>query len=262
MSTDATEYLEVSFVDSQQDHGRDEVIVLVHGTGGTTDTHYKHLYPLLAQHHRVVGVDWTDPGSQTLETQQLVDQVLGVIEQLHLHEHQISLVGYSLGAVIASLVVAQQPLLITNLVLIAGWVKTDNQQLLRNQLSTHLATTDPDALAQFDVLAAFSGSYLASLSDEQLARIVANMQPTTGFGAKQMELNRRISIAGVLGRISARTLVIGGEQDFMVPIRHQRQLVDAIAHARFVSVDAGHAVVFERPAELAKHILEFIVDQP
>lgn len=258
MTIDATEYLEVSFVDSQDDRGSDEVIVLVHGTGGTTDTHYTHLYPMLARHHRVVGVDWTDPGTETLETQQLVDQVLGVIDQLQLHEHRITLVGYSLGAVIASLVAAQQPQVITNLVLIAGWVKTDNQQLLRNQLSAHLATTDPEALGQFDVLAAFSGTYLASLSEEQVNRIVANMQPTTAFGAKQMELNRRISIAGVLGRIAANTLVIGCEQDIMVPVRHQLQLAEAIAGAEFVSVDAGHAVVFERPAELATHVLGLV----
>src|SRR5699024_9901947 len=185
---------------------------------------------------------------------------LGVIEQLQLHEHRITLVGYSLGAVIASLVAAKQPQLITNLVLIAGWVQTDNQQLLRNQLSAHLAATDPEALAQFDVLAAFSGTYLASISDEQVVRIVANMQATSAFSAKQMELNRRISIAGVLGRISAATLVIGCEQDIMVPIRHQLQLVEAIAEAEFVSIDAGHAVVFERPAELASHILEVVAD--
>ena len=260
MTTDAAEYLEVSFVDSQDDYGSDEVIVLIHGTGGTTDTHYTHLYPMLAAHHRVVGVDWTDPGTDTLETQQLVDQALGVIEQLQLHERRITLVGYSLGAVIASLVAAKQPQLITNLVLIAGWVKTDNQQLLRNQLSAHLATTDLEALAQFDVLAAFSGTYLASLSDEQVARMVTNMQPTTAFGSKQMELNRRISVAGMLGRISANTLVVGCEQDIMVPLRHQLQLAEAIADAEFVSVDAGHAVVFERPAELATHILELVAD--
>ncbi|HJF15317.1 MAG TPA: alpha/beta hydrolase [Enteractinococcus helveticum] len=258
MATDTTEFLEVSFVDSQDDYGSNEVIVLVHGTGGTTDTHYTHLYPMLAQYHRVVGVDWTDPDTETLETQQLVDQVLGVIDQLRLHEHRITLVGYSLGAVIASLVAAQQPQLISNLVLISGWVKTDNQQLLRNQLSTRLAETDPEALAQFKVLAAFSGTYLASISDEQVEGIVANMQSTTAFDAKQMELNRRISIAGVLGRISAHTLVVGCQQDIMVPIRHQLQLAEAIADAEFVTIDAGHAVVFERPAELADHILEMV----
>lgn len=109
-------------------------------------------------------------------------------------------------------------------------------------------------------LAAFSAIYLASLSDEQVGRIVANMQSTTVLGAKQMELNRRISIAGVLGRISAHTLVVGCEQDIMVPIRHQLQLAEAIADAEFVSIDAGHAVVFERPAELADHIHEVVAD--
>lgn len=260
MTTDAHQYLDISFVDSQDDHGTNEVIVLVHGTGGTTDTHYAHLYPTWAKYHRVVGVDWTDPGTETLTTQQLVDQVLGVIDQLELGNHRITLVGYSLGAVIAALVAAKQPQLITNLVLIAGWVKTDNQQLLRNDLSTQLEATAPEAVAKHDVLAAFSGSYLAALSVQQMERLVANMQPTTQFSAKQMELNRHISIAGVLGRITANTLVVGCERDIMVPIRHQFHLAEAIADAEFVSIDAGHAVVFERPAELSAHILRWITD--
>lgn len=260
MTTDAAEYLEVSFVDSQEDHASQEVIVLVHGTGGSTDTHYVHLYPMLAQHYRVVGVDWTDPGTDTLETQQLVDQVLGVIEQLELAEYRITLVGYSLGAVIATLVAAQQPQLISNLVLIAGWVQTDNQQRLRYELSAHLAKTDPAARAQLDTFAAFSGSYLASIAPEQVQHIVSNMQPQSDFVAKQMDLNGRISIAGVLGRISATTLIIGGEEDLMIPIRHQLQLAETIADAEFVSVAAGHAVVYERPAELAAHILEVVAE--
>lgn len=252
------EYLEVNFMDSQDDHGTGHVVVLVHGTGGSTDTHFEHLHPMLAKHQRVVGVDWTDPHTEQLHTQQLVDQVIGVIQQLQLEQHRISLVGYSLGAVIAAIAAAQRPELFTNLVLVSGWVTTDHQQRLRNQLWHRLAEADPAGLAEFGVFTAFSGTHLASLGEDQVAHLVSGMQPADTFGVQQMELNRRINIAGILGRITANTLVIGCEQDIVVPIRHQLQLADAIAQASFVALDAGHAVVFEKPAELARHIQDAI----
>lgn len=253
------EYVEVNFVDSQDDHGTGRVVLLVHGTGGTTDTHFEHLYPMLAAHQRVVGVDWAHPNTETLTTQHLVDQVTGVIDQVHLQSYEITLVGYSLGAVIAALAAAQQPELFTNVVLISGWAVTDNQQRIRNQIWSRLTTGGQQALAEFGVFTAFSGSYLASLGEDQVAHLVAGMQPPDSFTTQQMDLNRRINIAGILGRITANTLVIGCEQDIMVPIRHQVELANAIAGAEFVSIDAGHAVVYEQPAELAQHIQDAIM---
>lgn len=258
MPTTNDQFLQVDYVDSQDDHGNDDVVVLVHGTGGSVETHFEHVHPMLATRQRVVGVDWADPGTESIETQQLVEQVVGVIEKLELTQYRITLVGYSLGAVIAAIVAAQHPWMVTNLVLVSGWAQTDHQQRLRNQVSQRLAETDPIGLAEFGVFSAFSGTYLASLEQEHIDHMVATMQPEDAFGAKQMELNRWINIAGILGRITAHTLVIGCEQDVMVPVRHQLQLVESIADAQFVSIDAGHAVVFEKPAEIVGHIQDVI----
>ena len=47
---------EVTYYDSEKTHGRDEIVVLVHGTGGSTKAHFGFLFPILAAKQRVVAV--------------------------------------------------------------------------------------------------------------------------------------------------------------------------------------------------------------
>ena len=39
----------------------DRPLVLVHGTGGTTASHFGHLFPMMATRTRVFAVDWAPP---------------------------------------------------------------------------------------------------------------------------------------------------------------------------------------------------------
>ena len=79
-----------------------------------------------------------------------------------------------------------------------------------------------------------------------------------GFVDQQMALNSHIDIADRVPRIRATTLVVGCTYDQMVPKTHSQQLFGAIDDARYTQIDAGHAVVFERPAELVRLIDTFL----
>jgi pimeloyl-ACP methyl ester carboxylesterase len=62
-----------------------------------------------------------------------------------------------------------------------------------------------------------------------------------------------------LGKIEAPTLVISSEYDFVTPLYQQRELARGIPNAAHVTVhDAGHAVMYEKPAEFASLIMGFI----
>ena len=60
------------------------------------------------------------------------------------------------------------------------------------------------------------------------------------------------------GPCRATTLVVGCTQDQMVPRTHSLQLFGAIDDARYTEIDSGHAVVFERPAELLRLVDTFL----
>ena len=261
--------VEVTWYDSEDTHDRDDVVVLVHGTGGSTAANFGFLFPVLAMRQRTLAVDWTAPegttaapgasAPRTLELEDLVLQVIAVLEAAQIEGRHVTLLGYSLGACVATVVAAERPELIGRLVLINGWVRTDLQQLIRNDVWTRLYAADHEALAEYTAFCAFGGPFLAGKTMAEIAPAL-KAQAFTPFTAAQMELNRRVQITEEAEAIPHPTLIIGSEDDQMVPLRHQRQLFGAIRDARLAVIGTGHASVLERPSEISFHVQGFLDD--
>ena len=69
--------VEITYYDSEDTRNHpDDVLVMVHGTAGSTAAHFGFLYPVLASRQRVVSIDWSqvDP-DRRLELEDLVEQV-------------------------------------------------------------------------------------------------------------------------------------------------------------------------------------------
>ena len=65
-------------------------------------------------------------------------------------------------------------------------------------------------------------------------------------------------LAGRLHRVSARTLVIWGRQDKLIPMAHGERYAATIPGAQLSVIDdCGHQPVFERPAEVERLLLSF-----
>lgn len=232
--------------------GRDP-IVLIHGTSGRVLTHFGFLFPMLAVNNHVIGVDWADPGRDApLELEDLEAQILGAVADL-LPGQKITLVGYSLGAVLAAFIAARHPGLVRDLVLVAGWMKTDLQQRLRNNVWQALYATQSPEIRDFTVFCATGAPFLAARTAADMAPALAGVT-VDDFVAAQMDLNRRIDISALVPQIRARTLVVGCTHDNMVPRHHSKALFGAIEDARYTEIAAGHGVVFERAPELMRQI--------
>jgi len=231
-------------------------IVLVHGTGGNAQLHYGYLFPILELNQRVIALDFSPvPGKDEVTLEDLENQITRVIEHL-LPDAPVTLVGYSLGAVAVASVAAKRPDLVRNLVLIAGWMKTDVQQSLRNSVWQDLYQSGSKTLPDFTLYCAFSHAFYTMLPPEHLHIMREKIRPTA-FDAQQMALNRRIDISDQIGRIRARTLIVGCRQDQMVPLWHSKLLFGAIDDARYQEIDSGHGVVFERPGQLSQMVDQF-----
>lgn len=229
-------------------------IVLVHGTGGSTESHFRTVYPMLAARHRVIGIDLTVAPTTDLDA--LVAQVVAVIEN-RAPGVPVHLVGYSLGSVVTAALAGRHPGLVATLTLLAGWMMTDKQQRLRNSVWQALAATGGRALQEFQTLMAFSSQFLRSRTDSDLETIISSRTFREGVDV-EMEINRTVDIEVDVDNIVAPTLVIGATGDQMVPIMHSYVLFGGIENARLAEVDSGHAITVERPAQVFMLIDDFV----
>lgn len=235
------------------------LLVMVHGSTGSTESHYGFLFPMLGFRQRVVSVDLAAPAEgQSLSLEQLVAQVAAVVDQVS-PGRAISLMGYSLGAVVAAALAAQRPQQVTQLILVAGWIKTDAHQQLRNGVWHKLRNEGVAAIRNYMLYCAFSADFINTRTPAELAGMAEKIG-LDAFVDQQMELNANIDISTLVPQIRATTLVVGCTHDQMVPKHHSLQLLGAIDDARYTQIDSGHAVVFERPAELLRLIDVFLRD--
>ncbi|WP_437773357.1 alpha/beta fold hydrolase [Arthrobacter sp. KNU40] len=247
--------VEVFFHDTGVPGDGRSTIALIHGTGGSTELHFSTLFPMLAARHRVIGID-LQAEKGTVELGDLVAQAAAVLRE-RMGRRAVALVGYSLGAVVAARLVAGDEHHVDSLVLVAGWITTDAQQRLRNNIWRRLYDSDQPALKEYMTFTSYGSRFLATRSEKEVAALIDRRKLTASLPA-MMELNRRIDIASTVEAIAAPTLIVGATYDQSVPIRHSHQLFGAIDNARFVEISTGHAVPTENPAQLFKLIDDFV----
>lgn len=247
--------LSVPFHDTLAPEDSRDTIVLVHGTGGSAKTHFRTLFPMLAARYRVLAVDLQTPhGELTLEA--LSEQVSGVIDQ-RTAAPPVHVVGYSLGALVAADLAASSPEKVSSLTLVAGWVRADTQQRLRNRIWKRLFESDQDVLREFVTWTTYGHPFLAGRGDADIQALVDARTFPEGI-AEQMRLNAAADLTGRLSAITAPSLVIAGAHDQMVPARQAQLLFGGLANARYAVIDSGHAIPYERPAQLFQLINDFV----
>lgn len=231
-------------------------LVLVHGTGGSAATNWAHLADdLTARGRRVIAPNYSGSGATTddggpLNLERLSAQVLAAADDAGAATFDLG--GFSLGAAVAAHLAARHPDRVRRLVLIGGWVSSaDGRTGLQFDLWQRLAALDAGALAQLFTLTGFSSGFLARRPPKATEKLVADALATLQPGLhRQAELDKHVDIHSAAQAIAAPTLVIGSDDDQMVPVEGARALAALIPGARYEELQSGHLVLFEQPAAL------------
>ena len=171
-----------------------------------------------------------------------------------------TLIGHSMGSLIALETASCLPERVTSLVLIgAAAAMPVHPELLAAAAANDHAAIDMVNLWGYGYAAGLGGSpapglWLCGLGE----RVLEQAQP----GVLHNDLKAcgaYLNGAAAAARVAAPTLLICGERDQMTPLRNGRQLAIAIAQATLVVVPgAGHMLLAERPYEvhsaLAQHL--------
>ena len=231
-------------------------IILIHGTGGNTDKHFSYIFPMLGIHQRVLSIDLHTPDKADLAVTDFSQQVEALIQHAVAEDETITVVGYSLGAVIAAQVAASLKQRVARLILLAGWAKTSSVQQLRTSIWQQLFNEQSAALPHFVNYCLYSDDYLCARSEQQVLDLARFVKPSQD-AAKQRELNYHIDITSILPDICAETLIVACHEDRMIPLAQAKLLFASIQDSRYIEIASGHALYIEAPAEVLQLVNQF-----
>lgn len=233
-------------------------LILIHDAGGSIEADFGFILPMMAYRQRVIALELAEPPTDRIDLAQFVAQVSAVIDA-EVPEGPVSLLGYGIGAAIAAKAAYELSDKIGRLILVAGYMKADTHQKLRDHIWQGLYEAGSPLVAEFMILSGFSPFSMRAQSLEDVLSRAAKME-VTPFLAKKVELGARIDIVAECEAIKARTLVVGLSEDASSPRHHAKAMFGTIVNASYTEIATGHAVVHERPAELYYHVNRFCDD--
>ncbi|CAB3805440.1 alpha/beta fold hydrolase [Pararobbsia alpina] len=239
-------------------------LVLVHGTGGDSESNWGHLVEHLAPHWTVVRPDYSGSGEtldngEPLTTAVLAAQVVAAAQAAG--AVPFDLIGFSLGAAVAAFISAEYPTLVRSVVLLAGFVSgEDSRQKMQFELWRDLIHFDCKSMARLVLLTGFSPDFLSGLGDAAVNENIETIVRSNNWEgmARQVELDLTIDVRDQARRIVKPVLVIGCTHDYMVPAAHARQLAALIPGARYAEMETGHLAPLEQPARFIEIVSDFL----
>lgn len=250
--------------------GRDDAaappLVLVHGLGYARPG-WGPFPEALADDHRLVlldnrGIGDSDvpPGPYTAE--QMAGDVVAVLDELSLE--RVHLLGTSLGGMICQEVAAAWPERVQRLVLVAstpGGARAHPMPQVTVDLLQRMPDMEPLAALRAAVENALSPASRAAdpeLVDRIVRMRLAVAQEPAGWQA-QAAAGTTYDGVGSLGRISAPTLIVHGEDDQVLDPANADVLAELLADARVCRLpDVGHLAPWEAPRALGRLVTDFL----
>jgi pimeloyl-ACP methyl ester carboxylesterase len=261
------------------DTGQSEspAVVLIHGLGDESDS-WRHVVEPLSARYRVVAPDLpgfgrSDKPRRAYTVPFLCDTVLGLMDALSIAS--ATLIGSSLGAVIAQSIALERRERVRGLVLIGGTLLAGTQPLnlpmllflvpgvgewlytrLRKDPQAAFETlrgyyADLDELPEADRAFLFQRVNERVWSDGQRRAYFSVLRHTaTWVPRQQRDLDKK------LAQLATPTLVIRGEHDYLMPVANAQALADVQPSATLVTIPrVGHLPQQERPQALLDAIL-------
>ena len=252
------------------DRGRGDPVLFIAGRGGAGRTWHLHQVPeFLRGGYRCITFDNRGVGATEnadgFTTETMVADAAALIEKLDVAP--VHIVAVSMGAFIAQELMVARPELVRSAVLMATRGRHDRTRDFFRGAELELAESGVELPAAYDAKVRLLESFSPkTLNDDVAVRDWIEMftiwptKPTPG-------LKTQLSIAPEGNRlpayrsITARVLVIGFQDDVVLPAHLGREVADAIPNGRYLEIPhTGHLGFIERPQVVNAAAIKFFAD--
>lgn len=237
-------------------------LVLLSGLGGDHQSIWPPCFKSFSKNFQIIAVDMRNSGkSQFFEEPFTIEEMAQDVKVLidRLGFKKIHLAGFSMGGLVAQAFAKAYPDFLDRLVLACTYSQMNNRNILFMDAVREAYEKSPSLQTIFDLVypVLFRQSYYTRerivLPPEELK------EPFTGW-LRLYEAQRTFNSSSWLQEIKHPTLVIGGSEDFFVPLCDLEFLRDRIPNSLLkVIPESGHMIPFEQPDPFQKSILDFLL---
>lgn len=244
------------------DESRNEekpALLLVSGLGGAA-AFWSAIVPDLSHSFRVIcfdqrGIGASTRGEAVCTIDLLAQDCLAVLDALQVE--RAIFVGHSTGGCIGQSLARQAPARLAGLVLSATWLKPNRYMQALFSTRRVLLDHDPKAYAASGSLLGFSPLWLEThwdVYESMVARPPATAKERRVV-SERIEALLAFDGLSALAAITMPTLILGVEDDMIVPAFLQRELAAALPNAQLVMLnDGGHFYPVSRPGDFVSHV--------
>ena len=233
-------------------------------------------YRTIVFDNRGVGRSAKPPGPYTIH--EMADDTAGLLDVLGITRAHV--VGVSMGGMIAQELALRHPDRVRGLVLACTYPEPDAEVERQRQFSMaqfggtvaadgemriDLTALDPMLFFQHLLPRVFNQAFI----DQELPKLMQLFSGALQYGFSMEAILGQV--AAVMGhratdrlhQIKARTLVITGDADLLIPPANSRVLAEHIPNARLVTIPGGsHGFNFETPERFNREVLDFLAGVP
>lgn len=256
-------------VDGAQLHYRQmgdgaEVLLLIHGFMGSSFD-FQQIMPSLAEHFTVYAVDQIGYGLSEKSTAfdfskaNSARLIAGMMERLGIEQYHI--LGHSMGGEVAMHIALNQPDNVRQLILLDSGGLTDPQQGMTLQIPAFFVEHVLKNYTLQRLVFNRTVHEKASASRDNFDRFYFfNRQIPARTLVKITQDNDSGSLSDQIRDIKQPTLVIWGRQDRIIPLEQGLRLNSKLQDSQIVVLEnCGHLAYLEKPQELTRHVLSFLL---
>jgi 3-oxoadipate enol-lactonase len=248
-----------------EDDGEGDVVVCLHGLGGTANT-WTPLMGAVAR-HRVLRPELPGSGRTRVEgplsVPAMADAVVSACARLNVKRAHF--VGHSMGTIVCQHIAVAQPKLVRSLALFGPVAALADPA--RSAIRARAATArEGGVAAMHDIAQALLAGALSADTRARQPLAVAFVRESLqrqdpAAYARSCEALADAQ-AAALDRIDAETLLVTGDEDAIAPPQAVRALAAKLKNARVVVLSrCGHWTPIERPEECARELRDFLARQ-
>jgi pimeloyl-ACP methyl ester carboxylesterase len=255
--------------------GKGEPLLLIEGFGMSMEDWDPALIRELAKQHLVIVYDLRGVGSSkadvaSLSVTQMADDTVTLLNVLHLP--RTSILGWSMGSLIAQELAINHPERVEKLILASTFTGDKNTISAQQSVNDYFQQNLPGAFVDRYVPAMFPMDTKGRMAlNEYLERrrkaLLTGESPTTPNEDTEVKVQQEAAMGQLqetdrtleLTEIRKQSLVLVGDQDVVIPISNDKKVVALIPGATLrIVTGAGHAVLFTNSETVNRDIVQFL----